>query len=210
MNLFTEIVGLDRIQDYFKRMPDVTAQAASLAINRTIHREGLKDIQTNMYKEVAFPNNYLKGDRLRVSQNATKTNLEGIIIARKRATSLARFAAPGTPIGSVRGTHGTVSVTVKSGNTTRLRDAWLVRLRKGKSLSEDQYNVGLAVRVKPGDSINNKSSAHQAWLNPDHTVALLYGPSVDQVFRDVREKSAPAILEAMAVEFFRQFDRLSR
>lgn len=208
MSVFTEIEGLADLELYFKTMPDVTAKASSLAINRTINREGLAAIRDEMYSEVNFPNNYLKGDRLRVSQNATPANLEGIVIARKRATSLARFAAPGTPIGSSRA-GSTVRVSVKSGSSTAMRNAWLVRLRQGKSLTEDQFNVGLAIRVKPGDSIGNKSSAHQAWLNAEHTVALLYGPSVDQVFRDVRNTVAPQILNFMAAEFFRQFDRLA-
>lgn len=207
MTIVSEFVGLRDIEDYFRNVPEVTTKAARLAINTVINRGGLKLIQDTMMNQVAFPNGYLKGDRLRVSKLATEKNLEGAIIARKRATSLARFAAAGTQIGS-KGNSG-VRVMVRNGKSVQLRNAWLVRLRKGKSLTEDQYNVGLAMRVKPGDSIAGKHSVHQAWLNPQHTVALLYGPSVDQVFSDVAEDVGPQILDMVASEFFRQFERLS-
>ena len=98
---------------------------------------------------------------------------------------------------------------VKNGQSAYLRSAWLVRLRKGASLTEDNYNVGLAVRVKPGDTIAGKHSKHTAWLNPEHTVALLYGPSVDQVFRDVADDNGPKLLNLVANEFFRNFERLA-
>lgn len=208
MTIITEFTGLDGIGDYFKRMPDVTARAARLAINTVLHRGGMRAIQTAMYGQINFPKGYLSGDRLFVSKLATERDLEGAILGRKRATSLARFAAPGTPIGSIANTSG-VSVTVQRGRTQHLKKAWLVRLRQGKSLTEDQYNVGLAVRVRPGDSIRGKRDGHQAWLNPQHTVALLYGPSVDQVFRSVADDTGPEILNQVAAEFFRQFDRLA-
>jgi len=129
-----------------------------------------------------------------------------VILARKRATSLARFAAPGTPLGLRKGSS--VTVQVKRGSRTVLRNAWLVRLRRGASMSEDNFNVGLAVRLKPGESLGNKKSAHKSWLIPNQ-VALLYGPSVNQVFDDVAESQGPEILNLVATEFFRQFDRLA-
>ncbi len=206
MTVESTFVGLDGLSDYYKAFPLRTKRAARLAINRVIAREGMKAIQDEMYAQVNFPKNYLKGDRLFVRQYAVESNLEGVILGRKRATSLARFAAPGTPIGSRKGSS--VTVQVNRGSSVHLRNAWLVRLRRGASMSEDQFNVGLAVRLKPGETINNKKSAHRSWLVPGQ-VALLYGPSVNQVFDDVAEKEGPEILNLVADEFFRQFDRLA-
>lgn len=206
MTISTELDGLDDAMLYFETAPKIAARAARLAINDTISRKGLKVIQNEMLDQVNFPKGYLKGDRLGVVQYATESRLEGVIRARKRATSLARFAAPGTPLGS--SARSGVRVSVRNGGSAFLRNAWLVRLRKGASLTEDQYNVGLAVRVKPGDKIDGKYSAHQSWLIPG-TVALLYGPSVDQVFSDVAEDTGPEILDLLGKEFFRQFERLS-
>ena len=205
MTVITEFEGLSDAAVYFERMPDVSRRSARLAINTVLARSGMKLVTDEMYSQVNFPKGYLNGDRLRVSKRATETNLEGSIIGRKRATSLARFAETR----AIGRQPGTLKVTVRNGRSTYLRNAWLVRLRKGKSLTEDQFNVGLAVRVKPGDTLGNKKSAHQAWLNPQKTVALLYGPSVDQVFRDVAEDKGSDILNLVSREFFRQFDRLS-
>ena len=205
MTVVSEFDALGDAEDYFKRMPGRSKKAARLAINQTISRAGMKLVQDEMYEQVAFPKGYLKGDRLNVAKYATESNLVGIIRGRKRATSLARFASPGTPLGSKA--NAGVRVMVRSGKSTFLKNAWLVRLKKGASLTEDQFNVGLAVRIEPGQSLVGKLSAHQSWLIPG-SVALLYGPSVDQVFSDVAEESGPEILNLTADEFFRQFERL--
>jgi hypothetical protein len=202
MTVKVEFEALAEAADYFRAVPEVSAKAATLAINQVATRGGLRLIQDSIMDQVAFPQDYLKGDRLGVTRFATETNPEAVIRARKRATSVARFAR-----GNVIGRPG-VSVEVHRGNSTYLKKAWLVRLKRGASLTEDNYNVGLAVRVKPGDKINNKISEHQSWLVPGH-VALLYGPSVDQVFRDVADQVSPKIGELVAAEFFRQFERLS-
>lgn len=156
-------------------------------------------IRRSILDEVAFPKNYLNDERIGVKKRAVAGDLEAVIAARERPTSLARFAAPGTPLGS-RARVG-VRVQVKRTNgVTTLKDAWMVRLKNG--------NVGLAVRLKPGQAIANRYKAVTAWLVPDK-VALLYGPSVDQVFREVSEKSAAPISRMVTEEFLRQFARLS-
>ena len=209
MTIITEFEGLGDLELYFRTLPELSKKAMRLAINTTVARGGLKYLTEEMYSQVAFPAGYLKGDRIGVTKYATENNLEAVITGRKRATSLARFAAPGTPLGSRRG--GGVTVTVRRGKTKTFTTGWLVRLRRGKSLTEDSYNVGLAVRVKQGDSIIGKHSAHQAWLNPQHTVALLYGPSVDQVFSGVinDHRSAQHVMSLVESEYLRQLNRLA-
>lgn len=203
--LEVSVEALAETIDYFERMPEVSSRAARLAINQVASRSGMKLAQEAIYDEVAFPKGYLTGDRLRVGQYASESNLEATIIGRKRATSLARFAQ-GQQLGSA-GRLG-VRVRVKGGSSEHLRRAWLVRLRRGASLDEDNYNIGLAIRVNPGESVVGKYSSHSSWLVPG-SVALLYGPSVDQIFRSVAEDIAPQIGDMVADEFFRQFSRLS-
>lgn len=195
---------LDAIS-YFENLPAVATKAAQLAINDVARRGGLKLIRNEILDQVSFPRDYLTGDRLAITQFATSTKLEAVITARKRATSLARFA-PGQSLGS-KARLG-VRVAVGTGKSTVLRKAWLVRLRRGASLTEDNYNIGLAVRVRPGETIKNKKGTHQSWLVPN-SVALLYGPSVDQVFREVSGDVAAPIGSLVTDEFFRQFSRLA-
>jgi hypothetical protein len=187
------------VVDYFQRLPAETDKAAQLAINTVANRSGLKMIRSEILSAIAFPKDYLTDDRLRVKQNARPGNLEAIIAARHRPTSLARFADQGTSIGS-RAKIG-VRIQVKRGNSMHLKYAWLTRLNNG--------NIGLAVRLKPGEDFGNKTGAVKSWLVPDK-VALLYGPSVDQVFRDVSVKVAAPVGRMVTEEFFRQFTRLTQ
>lgn len=206
MTVVTEFEGIFEAEEFIRGVPKQSKRALRLAINTVVARAGMKMITSKMYNQIGFPTGYLKGDRIGVTRYATENSLEAVITARKRATSLARFAASGTPIGSRSGTG--VRVTVHNGKSKTFKNAWLVRLRKGKSLTEDNFNVGLAVRVKQGDSIVGKHSAHQAWLNPQHTVALLYGPSVDQVFSNILHEVGQPILDLVGDEYFRQLGRL--
>ena len=199
-------VGDLELRDYLKRLPEITELAMQMAINTVSSRTGMSLIKKNMLNEIAFPSGYLNADRLRVTKRATRSNLEAVITGRKRATSLARFVTSGTVVNSRR--REGVSVRVKRGKTTYLKNAFLVRLKKGASLSEDNYNIGLAVRLSAGEVLANKNTQHKSWLVPQK-VALLYGPSVDQVFAEVAEKVGPKIADLVATEFFRNFERLS-
>lgn len=205
MTMTVTIEGLADTVDYFARLPEVSARAARLAINQVATRGGMRLAQDAIYNQVAFPQGYLSGDRLQVRKYATENDLEAVIVGRKRATSLARFAS-GQPVGNVA--RGGIRVQVKKGKSVVMRRAWLVRLRRGASLDEDNYNIGLALRVRPGESIAGKYSKHTSWLVPN-SVALLYGPSVDQIFRDVAGDIAAPIARLVADEFFRQFARLA-
>ena len=198
--------GSKELLEYLDTMPEIAKRAMRLAINGTAKGKGMTAIKRQMLDEIAFPSGYLNADRLRVTSLASDNKLEATITGRKRATSLARFVTGNPVVGSKR--QGGISVRVQKGRTTYLKEAFLVRLRRGASLSEDNYNIGLAVRLKAGETLANKRSQHQAWLVPNK-VALLYGPSVDQVFAGVIEELRPVIGDEVAAEFHRQFVRLS-
>ena len=201
-------VGLEKAIEYFKRAPDIATTAARIAINDVASRGALSLARREISMQINFDPSYLKGDRLGVVKKASNADLSAVIRARQRATSLARFAAPGQPLGQNRAVGG-VRVRVKKGQSSVMRSAWLVRLRSGKSLTDDNFNVGLAMRLKPGESIPGKKSVHKAWLIPNE-VALLYGPSVDQVFRDVAGDIADSVADMVSSEFYRNFIRLSK
>lgn len=196
---------LDQIDSYFKTFPDTAKVAIRIAINDTVKRKGMAVIRNNMMDQINFKKDYLTGDRLGIQKLATNDNPEAIIRARDRATSLARFAS-----GSVASTQrGGVSVRVKKGRTTYIKRGWLVRLRAGASLSDDHYNLGLAIRLGPGEKLTNKKTTHKSWLVKG-SVALLYGPSVAQVFDDVRTEVTQPIASLVEAEFLRQLARLSK
>lgn len=187
--------------DYFRRLPDVANMAARMALNDVARGSGMKLLRAAIEKQVHFPPGYVNNDRLFVSQPARNDKLEVHITARQRPTSLARFAQ-GATLGK-RG--GGVKVEVHHGSLRPMKSAFLVRLRAGAALSNEQFNVGLAIRLKPGQRLVNKRVQTQL----GHNVYLLYGPSIDQVFREVAAEEAPHITPLVENEFLRQFTRLA-
>lgn len=184
--------SLSSIADYFERLPDIAEEAAVLAINDVAARKGMNVLKGDMRDQIDFPAGYIES-RLRVTRRATKGRLEATIRGRDRPTSLARFARGQTP----ENTRGRgVRVTVARGQTQVMRKAFLVNLRNG--------NRGLAVRLKPGETLRNTQGA----VELEGNLFLLYGPSVDQVFRGVAEDRADDIGVLVSREFERQFRRL--
>lgn len=190
------------LEQYFDGLPGVTTTAARLALNDTARGPAMKLARMKMNSEISFPTGYLNKDRLYVDKLATNADLEAVITGRDRATSLARFATSGSV-----GSRGGVTVSVAKGSSTSLKKAFLVKLRQGKTMDGSTFNVGLAIRLAPGETIQNRTSTHMTMLSGN--VALLYGPSVDQVFKSVASDIAPNVADEVATEFFRQFTRLS-
>lgn len=195
MSIGIQVSALGDLTRYFEALPDIAEQSAVLAINQVAERDGLAVLRKDMRSQINFPAGYLEGDRLKLRQKASRSNLEAIIRGRDRATSLARFAAGQNP-GNTR--RRGVRVTVKAGKTRTLPKAFMVRLKNN--------NLGLAVRLKPGEQLANSQAAVRLAEN----VYLLYGPSVDQVFRGVADDRAPDIANMVSRQFLRQFARLSR
>ena len=194
MSAFIQVSALGDLKRYFEDLPDIAEQAAALAINETASREGLTLIRKDMRDQVNFPSGYLEGDRLRVTRKASRGALEAVIRGRDRATSLARFAKGQTPANTKgRG----VRVQVKNGRVQVLRKAFLMPLRNG--------NTGLAVRLKAGESMKNSGASVAIGKN----LYLLYGPSVDQVFRGVADDRSADLMDMVSRKFLRQFARLS-
>lgn len=187
--------ALKGMRRFFDEFPQIAEEAAVLAINETVEREGMTLIKKDMRDQVNFPSGYLEGERLKVSRRAGRGSLEAVIRGRDRATSLARFAAGQTPT-NTRGRG--VRVTVQRGKAQLMKKAFLVNLRNG--------NTGLAVRLKPGETLRNTTGAVALADN----VYLLYGPSVEQVLRGVADDRSDDILGLVGDKFYRQFGRLSR
>lgn len=192
ISLLDAITGIQSI-------PDVTDKAASLAINTVATRSGMTLLRRSILDDIAFPRDYLSADRFGLRKKAAPQDLEAVIRARKSPTSLARFVAPGTPLGSRARIGLRVQVSRKSSGSTFGKWAWLTRLNNG--------NIGLALALKPGEQLDNRYG-EPAWLVPGR-VALLYGPSIDQVFRHVSHDDAPQIARLVNDEFLRQFARFS-
>lgn len=156
--------------------------------------------------QINFPTSYLdpSAKRLFVSRLATRVKPEAAITARRRPTSLARFIT-GTPTPNKEG----VNVSVAKGRVETLRRAFVIRLRAGTANLDTKANLGLAVRLKRGETLRNKN----ATVKMANGLYLLYGPSIQQVFLDnsgegVADDMAPVALEKLEDEFNRLMDTL--
>lgn len=203
MSLTIDIRDALQLDDFLADMPEIVNKAASIAMNDVVGGSGLARFRRAINEQVNFPDGYVDGDRFYQDMKATPTRLQTSLLARQRPTSLARFAVSGTV-----GSKGGVAVRVKkNGASKTIKGAFLVRLRAGSSL--ENGNVGLALRLKPGEVIANKKDTARM-VHLEANVVLLYGPSIDQVLRnDVADAETPAVVDSIATEFFRQFARLN-
>lgn len=190
------IEGLNNLKS-IKDLPDEVLLAAVRAINETTERARAQSAR-EIRRQVNLPQSYLTGQnaRLRIKQRANRTRLEGIVEGRHRPTSLARFAS-GTP-----GTQGGVMVQVKPGFARFMRKAFLIRLRAGSGITDTKFNLGLAIRLRPGERVRNKKEMVGIGAN----LYLLYGPSVDQIFRTVAEDISGNTADFLESEFLRLMD----
>ena len=193
------VEGLSEAIDSIEDIPASVLRFARMAINTTT-RKSRTLASRRIREQVAFSASYLSDDagRLSITKYASETDLESHIRGRFRPTSLARFTTGAAGKGGVR-------VRIKPGRSETLGRAFFMRLRAGNSDIETRSNLGLAVRLKPGEQMHNKRRMMQVSGN----LYLLYGPSVDQVFATVAEDMAPETADSLEAEFLRLTDRLN-
>lgn len=197
------ISGLDGLAAW-NDLPGKVGLNAQRAVNAAADRArktGKEEIQA----QINFPDKYLSNNegRFTISKYARQGDLEAIVKARSRVTSLARFALQGEPAAGARPTG--VSVEVKSGLAQFMTGAFLIKLRRGNSNVDTKFNLGLAIRLRNAGKLRN--SARAKLLAPG--LYLLYGPSVAQVFggdRGVAGKIADPIVAFMRDEYDRLMD----
>lgn len=193
------------LADTFKNLsPQRIAKLRAMAINTTAkHARAVaaRDIRD----QVNLPARYVsEGDkRLYVAQYATETRGEAVVRAAGRPTSLARYAK--RPSTAQRGAGALVEVA--PGRARLMKKAFFIRLPQGSQMTETQFNLGLAIRLKPGEALMNKVQA----VRMASGLYLLYGPSVDQVFRandggGVASDRAPYLAQRLENEFLRLLD----
>ena len=205
MTVLVEVTGLAQLERDMQIAPAIATRAARIAINQTAERKGLKLAREAMLAQVAFPSGYLQevsrgGEkRFRLAYKATDTRLSAGIKATESPTPLARFSRDRKIFVTKGQRRRPIRVEVQPGRAVELKDrAFFLNLRGG--------NTGLGIRLRPGETLTNTVGAKIITSGPLAGVALLYGPSVDQVFRTVAVDISPPILDALTIEYLRQFE----
>ncbi len=188
-----QLLGLD---DYFSVAPENARKAVALAMNDKIAGTGLSKYRAAIGAEINLPKSYIR-DRFNAGEQAKPDNLRVVLRAEARPTSLARFLVGR---GAADGQGGGVRVQVKPGGGSK-------RFRRGFTVGLNNDNMGLAVRLDPGQRLNKRDTAGMVHLEAN--VVLLYGPGIDQVLdNEVADAETPGVLDDFTTEFFRQFARL--
>lgn len=200
MSVTVDLMAFELAARLVQKVDEDIETAALIAVNETVvfvKREAKKELGS----QVNFEPGYLE-DRID-AHKATRDTLTGSVSTQDRPTSLARFVR-GTPR---RGQRATVAVS-RRGGIKQLKGAFLVRLRSGRTLSEDKFNKGLAIRLKPGDALRERRKGTGGLPEIFPNVFLLYGPSTGQVFNTARTDLVPRASNYLEAEFIRQFKRL--
>ena len=199
MSFSLDISGMKQTEASVSGLEARNPKIAARVLNRVARDERVR-IARRIRQQVALPASYLapSGGRLAVVKKAAPNSLTAIIRARARPTSLARFARG-------RSRRGPVRVEVKPGRLRTVGRGFLIPLRSGNT--DTLGNLGLAIRLRPGESVRNRRVEVRRGGRLKG-LALLYGPSVQQVFLDrsgrgVAEDEIPAILRHMEHEYFR-------
>lgn len=182
---------LDEVGADVAALPEKVVKAARLAVNATLRR-GRASAAREVRLQANLPARYLSGDggRLRVSRFAQGRDLEGAIQGRARPTSLAQFVTGGARLGK----RGGVTVSVKPGTSKALPRAFLIKLKQGSGSVDTKFNLGLAMRLRPGETIKGKHSFRKIAGN----LYLLYGPSVQQILLHGSEGSEKGVFVDIA------------
>lgn len=177
--------------------------AAVRAINKAA-RDARAAAAREIRDQVNLPARYVSPaqKRLYVSKQAQKSSLEARITAQGLATSLAQFVSGGARKGQ-RGVY----VEVAPGKARMMKKAFVIPLRRGNEFTDTKYNLGLAIRLRPGERLQNKTFARRI----ESGLYLLYGPSVSQIFRSndgsgVATDMAPEVANKLSEEFLRLLD----
>jgi hypothetical protein len=201
-----ELRGLETVEKFFATMPERSEKALRLAVNAAA-MYGARQGKQAIMKQLNFTSAYLGNPadpkaRLGVVKRAKAGDLEAVIEARHRATSLARFGVGAPSFGKQK---QAVRVQVKKGVTKTLKRAFYLRLNAGSASArtDENYNLGIAVRLKPGEKIGNKK-VHKS---KNGRYEVLYGPSVEQAFNSVSVDISDDVLKFAETEFLRQFGR---
>lgn len=211
MGVTIEARGLSRFADFLRNADDSVSKAVVLATNDTALYARAKTSR-EIRQRVNFRARYLTGGgdrsaRLAISKKATASDPEAVLTGRDRPTSLAnpQFVRTQPTFGRQK---RPVRVHVGAGRGTQTLDrAFFVRLRRGNAaVTEENSNVGLAIRLRPGERIDNKKEM----ASMGNGVYLLYGPSVGQAMRTVLPEEADDIGDTYGDRFVHHLERVMK
>lgn len=190
--------GLSEMRGTLDAIPAKVQRNAVRAVNYAARR-GRTDAQKEIEAQVAFPRGYLSPRNGRLTVDTAKSiDDQAEIRGRFRPTSLAQFVTSGKPASP--GKRPTpITLAVREGHSTRSSRMFLIRLRAGTADIDTKSNLGVAIRLRPGERVEGKHTMVQM----KNGLYLLYGPSISQVYRTVSQEQIPDVEQYLLKEFQR-------
>ena len=177
-----DVRGLTRAANVIPTEKQI-ATAAYRAINR-VNRQDLTRIKKDIGQILNLKAGYIAG-KLR-ERKANSTDLEASVSAEKRGILLSRF--PHRQLyRSRKGKRRPAGISVKvlkRGRAQKMRGAFLVPLRNGN---------GQGIAVREGRS--------------RYPIRVLHGPSISQVFDQIRDGLAPEVQRQLEARFLHEINR---
>jgi hypothetical protein len=186
--------GFDKFERMLRNAGSIGDQAASMALNETA-QYARRITSAEIRKEIALRQGSISA-RIRVRRTASPNDLEAIVSAEDRATSLANYSNSPRQFG--RQKRSPRVKVLSSGANQPMRGAFWIRLRGN--------NVGIAVRLKAGERVRNKNKMSSVGRG----VYLLYGPSIGQAFGSQARKMVPQISDYAETRVAHHLERLFR
>jgi hypothetical protein len=194
---------LKNLLPFLDKIPAKVDDAAHLAVNEAARFARVQSSR-EIFKQVNLQKGYID-DRLTVRFAKKGGEPEAIITGRWRPTSLSRFVLREPQRGKP------ISVRVKRGGPVRKVKGFGVRLNAGAGQTDTKFNRGVVVRVAKGKVLRNSEGAKRmtSMSNEKTDAYLLYGPSINMVFRTVKEDVSGEVSGRLRNEFIRQLTRLN-
>lgn len=183
--------------DEIKSLTEDIKIAARRAVKRTTEKVRT-EANRKMREQINWSARYLDG-KLEIN-TMRDDGLEGRIDVSFRPTSLARFV-----VGSKTPWKAGIRLKVGPAAFTKSNRMFIVPLKRGGAdITDDNRNLGLAIRLKQGERVTGKYKTKEIGKG----LYLLYGPSPAQVFFTVAEDILPSAQVWVDDEFQRQINLL--
>lgn len=207
-----DLRGVDAVRKMIASAPEAGEKALLFAVNEAA-QFGAAESSRKVRAQLNLSQSYMgstssKNGKIHLEQKASASSREAVITVQDKPVSLGRYAQ-GTPkFGRPKAGKKNPAPKVKvfaGGGATRVGGGFFVKLPQGNKDTDGGFNLGVAVRLKDGVSIN-KNVLPGKQFRPG--VYLLYGPDVPQAMTSISEEVLKPIGDRAEAEFFRQFARL--
>lgn len=191
VSLSQSLEGLAEVRQRLAALGEKAPRVMAMVINRGADRARTRGVSA-IAAQVKLQKSYIR-DLLAVSKKASKADPDAVITGRKRPTLLFRY--------------GAVQRTVPARNGKRRKAGVSVNVKRKSAPAEGKWFIVHRLKNSGASAVISRFRRSSGVGNRWDGLKVLYGPSVDQLWRDVRDDVAPEVMEWAGTELVRQLER---